>query len=244
MFGKCADSPKGSSLVSSQDQVVVSAKKNRLVGMDLSPLEDRELIERCLESEVKPERDVAWEEIVRRYRRRVFGVAYKFTGRYEEAEDLTQEIFLRVFRSLNKFDRGADLGTWLYSVSRNHCIDRYRSGRREREALVDRDISLEEVSSPRFDPHRELEARDNKLLLSRALQQLPVKLREAVVLRDIHGLSYQEIVSRLDLPEGTVKSRINRGRLELGRVLIAMSSEETPCESPPGQRTSTHESSN
>lgn len=194
-------------------------------GNVISQAEDRELIRLCLACEEKAERDAAWEELVRRYRRRVFGVAYKFTGKYEEAEDLTQEIFLRVFRSLDRFDLNAEFGTWLYSVSRNHCIDRYRSSRREREALVDREICLEEYASVRFDPHRELEARDNKQLLTRALQALPVKLREAVILRDLHGLSYHEIVGRLGLPEGTVKSRISRGRLELGRILVTMSDE-------------------
>ena len=192
-------------------------------GRVLSQLQDCELIGLCLGCGEQSEKEAAWEEIIRRYRRRVFGVAYKFTAKYEEAEDLTQEIFLRVFRSLDRFDLNAEFGTWLYSVSRNHCIDRYRSGRREREALVDREIRLEEYASARFDPHRELEARDNKQLLTRALQALPIKLREAVILRDLHGLSYHEIVDRLGLPEGTVKSRISRGRLELGRVLVAMS---------------------
>jgi len=196
--------------------------ENRAFQRALSELEDGELVGRCLCGHLETETETAWEEIVRRYRRKVFGIAYKFTGKYEEAEDLTQEIFLRVFRSLARFDRNADLGTWLYSVSRNHCIDRYRSGRREREALVDRQTSLEEFASGRFDPHRSLEARDNRLLLSRALQDLPIKLRDAIILRDIHGLTYQEIVVRLGLPEGTVKSRINRGRLELGRVLMAL----------------------
>ena len=79
-------------------------------------------------------------KVVGRFRRRVFGIAYKFTGRYEESQDLTQEIFLRVFRSLDKFDANADFGTWLYSVSRNHCIDHYRSGRRERESLVQHEV--------------------------------------------------------------------------------------------------------
>jgi RNA polymerase sigma-70 factor (ECF subfamily) len=212
--------------VLNQQQVLVTTQKKRSVRKKAAELEDRELIERCLVGKLRSEREAAWEEIVRRYRRRVFGVAYKFTGKYEEAEDLAQEIFLRVFRSLDHFDRNADFGTWLYSVSRNHCIDRYRSGRREREALVDREISMEDFASGRFDPHRELELRDNKQMLSRALQSLPVKLREAVVLRDIHGLTYQEIVGRLGLPEGTVKSRINRGRLELGRVLVAMTSDK------------------
>lgn len=209
-----------------QEQVLVPTKKNRPVRKAMTELEDRELIECCISSKLKGERDTAWEEIVRRYRRRIFGVAYKFTGKYEEAEDLTQEIFLRVFRSLDRFDCSANFGTWLYSVSRNHCIDRYRSGRREREALVVREVSLEDFASGRFDPHRLLEARDSKQMLTSALKTLPVKLREAVVLRDLHELTYQEIVCRLGLPEGTVKSRINRGRLELGRVLVAMTSEK------------------
>lgn len=200
--------------------------------ISFSDLEDRVLIEHCLEK--GDEAEGAWEEIVRRYRRRVFGIAYKFTGRYEESQDLAQEIFLRVFRSLSKFDRTADFGTWLYSVSRNHCIDHYRSGRREREMLSQHEVSLEDIASRRFDPHRRIELRDKKEMLAEALLKLPDKLRQAVVLRDIQGLSYQEIVDALGLPEGTVKSRINRGRLELGRALLAIRNRgETRMESRP-----------
>jgi RNA polymerase sigma-70 factor (ECF subfamily) len=188
--------------------------------------DDRELIELCLAK--GPDTEQAWEEIVRRYRRKVFGIAYKFTGRYEESQDLSQEIFLRIFRSLDKFDRNADFGTWLYSVSRNHCIDHYRSGRRERELLVRHEVPLEELISGRFDPHQRIEVRDKRQMLLEALQGLPKKLREAVVLRDIKGLSYQEIVDYLRLPEGTVKSRINRGRLELGRALMALKDAPAP----------------
>jgi RNA polymerase sigma-70 factor (ECF subfamily) len=127
-----------------------------------------------------------------------------------------------VFKSLDKFDASADFGTWLYSVSRNHCIDHYRSGRRERELLVRHEISLEDFASKRFDPHREIEVQDKRKLLLQGLSSLPDKLREAVVLRDIQELTYQEIVDKLQLPEGTVKSRINRGRLELGRTLTGI----------------------
>ena len=183
-------------------------------------LEERELIDLCRGN--GDAKELAWEEVVRRFRRRVFGIAYKFTGRYEESQDLTQEIFLRVFKSLDKFDQNADFGTWLYSVSRNHCIDHYRSGRRERELLVRHELALEDFPSQRFDPHRAVEVRDKKKLLVQALSNLPEKLREAVVLRDIKELTYQEIVDRLDLPEGTVKSRINRGRHELGRALLVI----------------------
>lgn len=206
------------------------------------PPSDKELIERCL-ARRGAESEAAWEEVVRRYHRKLFALAYKFTGRYEEAEDLTQDIFFRVFRSLDRFHREADFGTWLFSVARNFCIDHYRSGRREREALVDPGLVLEELATGGLDPHRSLEARDRKALLRRALTLLPAKLREAVVLRDIHGLTYQEIVDRLELPEGTVKSRINRGRLELGRALVALSGEEPPP--PPPIRTKrAHESAN
>ena len=182
-----------------------------------SEIEERELIQLCRGG--GRDKELAWEEIVVRFRRRVFGIAYKFTGRYEESQDLTQEIFMRVFKSLDKFDASADFGTWLYSVSRNHCIDHYRSGRREREHLVRHELSLEDFASKRFDPHREIEVQDKRKLLLQGLADLPEKLREAVVLRDIQELTYQEIVDKLDLPEGTVKSRINRGRLELGRAL-------------------------
>jgi RNA polymerase sigma-70 factor (ECF subfamily) len=203
-------------------------------GSRLAELNDRELVELCLGR--GPETEAAWEELVRRYQRKVFALAYKFTGRYEEAEDLKQEIFFRVFRALDRFHREADFATWLFSVGRNHCIDHYRSGRREKEALTDQEVRFEEMaSSGGLDPYRSLEARDRKQLLRRALAAVPAKLREAVVLRDIHGLSYQEIVARLRLPEGTVKSRINRGRLELGRALVALGGAEETAASPPAQ---------
>src|ERR1041384_6094788 len=93
---------------------------------------DTELIERCLQKET-----AAWEAIVGRYKRKVFHISYKFTGRHDDAEDLTQEIFLKVFRSLEKFNRDADFSTWLSSVARNFCIDHYRASKREKEVLVE-----------------------------------------------------------------------------------------------------------
>ncbi|MCU0240807.1 MAG: RNA polymerase sigma factor [Vicinamibacteria bacterium] len=175
---------------------------------------DQELIERCLRGDA-----LAWELIVERYRRRVFHITYKFTGRYEEAEDLAQEIFLRLCRCLDKFRREADFGAWLSSVARNHCIDHYRSKRREREVLIDGADSLDLTAASSGDPERELVVDDRRALLQRALARLPVKLREAVILRDLREFSYQEIAAQMKLPEGTVKSRINRGREELAQIL-------------------------
>jgi RNA polymerase sigma-70 factor, ECF subfamily len=181
----------------------------------LSP-SDAELIERCLQKD-----NSAWELIVGRYKRKVFHIGYKFTGRHDDAEDLTQEIFLKVFRSLEKFNRDADFSTWLSSVARNFCIDHYRASKREKEVLVEDLVAFDLApASTGSSPHRALEDRDRRSFLLRGLEALPDKLREAVVLRDLQGLSYQEMADRLGLPEGTVKSRINRGREELSRLLL------------------------
>ena len=107
------------------------------------PLSDNELIERCLGRD-----NAAWEQIVARFRRRVFHIAYKFTGKHDDAEDLTQEIFLRVFKSLDKFNRDADFSTWLSSVARNHCIDHYRARKREREVLVNDLVAFDLAPAP------------------------------------------------------------------------------------------------
>ena len=180
----------------------------------LSP-SDAELIERCLRKD-----NPAWDQVVARYRRKVFHIAYKFTGKHDEAEDLTQEIFFKVFKSLDKFNRDAYFSTWLSSVARNYCIDHYRAGKREREVLVEDLVAFDLAPAPSGNPHRLLEDQDRRSFLRRGLDMLPEKLREAVVLRDLQGLSYQEMADRLRLPEGTVKSRINRGREELSRLLL------------------------
>jgi RNA polymerase sigma-70 factor (ECF subfamily) len=176
---------------------------------------DATLIERCLNKD-----NAAWDEIMARYRRRVFHIAYKFTGKHDQAEDLTQEIFLKVFKSLDKFHRDADFGTWLTSVARNYCIDHYRASKREREVMTEDLLAFDQAVASSGNPQRRLEESDRRTFLRNGLQRLPDKLREAVVLRDLQGLSYQEMADRLGLPEGTVKSRINRGREELARLLL------------------------
>jgi RNA polymerase sigma-70 factor (ECF subfamily) len=188
------------------------------------------LIQRCLAGD-----QLAWEAIVRRYRRKVFNVAYKFVGRHDEAEDLTQDIFLKVFKSLDTFDRRANFQTWLISVSRNLCIDHYRSVRKERET-IDRDVDSTEVAPPSIGTPSQiaaLEQRDRVELLRKAMAGLPATLRTAVLMRDIQECSYHEIARALKLPEGTVKSRINRGRSELARQIRKLRGEEF---SPTGQR--------
>jgi RNA polymerase sigma-70 factor (ECF subfamily) len=182
------------------------------------PLTPDSLIEQCLAGN-----QAAWETIVHQNWRKVFNVAYKFVGKHDEAEDLTQDIFLKIFKALRTFDRRANFQTWIISISRNLCIDHYRSVRKERQTIA-RDVDagdLQPVSAERG-PYAAAEHQDLRAMLQQALHTLPATLRTAVVLRDLQELSYQEIADHLHLPEGTVKSRINRGRLELARQLKRM----------------------
>ena len=180
------------------------------------------LIEQCLAGDQS-----AWEQIVRQNWRKVFNVAYKFVGRHEEAEDLTQDIFLKIFKALGTFDRRANFQTWIVSISRNLCIDHYRSVRKERQTIA-REVDTGDLqpASPDRTPYAAAEHQDLRAMLREALQMLPATLRTAVVLRDLQELSYQEIAEKLDLPEGTVKSRINRGRTELARQIRKMRGED------------------
>ena len=193
------------------------------------------LIQRCLQGD-----QAAWDLIVRQYWRKVFNVAYKFVGKHDEAEDLTQDIFLKIFKSLDTFDRRANFQTWLISVSRNLCIDHYRSVRKERET-IDRDVDANELAPASHDggPMAALEQRDRVMLLRQALSALPATLRTAVLMRDIQELSYQEIADKLRLPEGTVKSRINRGRTELARQIRKLRDDDY---SPSGSSPADHRS--
>ena len=179
------------------------------------PLTPDRLIEQCLAGD-----QAAWDLIVRQNWRKVFNVAYKFVGKHDEAEDLAQDIFLKIFKALASFDRRANFQTWIISISRNLCIDHYRSVRKERQTIA-REVDTNDLQPASSDrgPYQAAEHQDLRGLLRQALQKLPLTLRTAVVLRDLQELSYQEIADRLGLPEGTVKSRINRGRIELAHQL-------------------------
>src|SRR6187551_1973110 len=154
------------------------------------------LIQRCLQGDQH-----AWDLIVRQYWRKVFNVAYKFVGRHDEAEDLTQDIFLKIFKALHTFDRRANFQTWLISISRNLCIDHYRSVRKERETMArDVDASMLTPVSRERGPYRQLEESDLQRQIRQALEELAPSLRQAVELRDLQELSYQEIADKLELP--------------------------------------------
>lgn len=140
---------------------------------------------------------------------------------------------MNIFRALDTLDRRANFQTWLFSVSRNLCIDHYRSVRKERE-LVDRSVDAADVSpmSKGPDTPTTLEYGDRSLMLREELTHLPDTPRSTVVLADIQKLSYREITDRLSLPEGTVKSRINRGRHEVSRQIRRLVSDHAADNGP------------
>jgi RNA polymerase sigma-70 factor (ECF subfamily) len=183
--------------------------------------QEQELLKRCLAGD-----DSAWEDLLRVHTRKIYNLCFRFTGRTHEAEDLTQEVFIKIFQTLRSYDAAqGTFSTWLNRVARNHLVDHYRRTKRDRvtSSLEEELGTLEEKPTLGAEPLAQVESRERRETLQMALNRLSPDLREAVVLRDLHDLDYQEIVQILGVPEGTVKSRINRGRLELAKVLKRMS---------------------
>ncbi len=178
---------------------------------------DAHLVERCLSGQ-----DAAWEELVKTHTRRVYAVCYRFTGGDAEAQDLAQEVFLRVFKNLKSFRAGeGSFVVWLMRLTRNLLIDHYRRTKHDRvtDSIEDQMPMLEEKTAMMSRTEGMLAGREASELLQNALAKLSPELRETVILRDIEELEYREIAQVLNVPEGTVKSRLNRGRAELARVL-------------------------
>lgn len=178
---------------------------------------DSSLVERCLSGD-----ESAWEDMVRLHTRRVFSVCYRFTNNESEAQDLTQEVFLRVFRTIRTFRSGEGcFVVWLMRLTRNLLIDNYRRSKMDRasDSIEDQLPILEEKAALTARTDGMLAGREASEILQGALEKLSPELRETLILRDIEELEYREIADVLNVPEGTVKSRLNRGRAELARIL-------------------------
>ena len=162
----------------------------------------------------------AFNEVYARFEEMVFNLAFRLSGNYEEAADLTQEIFLRIYRHLGSFGGRSSLKTWIYRIAVNHCRDRLSRWRPLTQPLGD-DPSEGEVAyaDPARGPEELAVAADEGRRVAEGLARLAPAFREAVVLRDIEGLSYEEIADVLGVRIGTVRSRIARGRDQL-RVLL------------------------
>jgi len=182
------------------------------------------LVRRCVAGDA-----AAWEEIVRAYNRRIYNICYRFSGSPEDAEDLTQEVFIKLYRTLGTWEqsKGA-FATWLTSVTRNLLVDHFRKTKQDRatdslDTAPGGDQDAQPLSEKLPDTAPQADARvqtsETQRMVHDALQKLSPELREAVILRDLQDMDYRDIASVLRVPEGTVKSRINRGRTELARLL-------------------------
>jgi RNA polymerase sigma-70 factor (ECF subfamily) len=178
---------------------------------------DSSLVERCLSSD-----EAAWEDLVKLHTRRVYSICYRFTGKDSEAQDLAQDVFLRIFRTLGSFRSGeGSFVVWLTRLTRNLLIDHYRRTKQDRatDSIEEQLPMLEERTAMSSRTDGLLAGREAGEILQAALQRLSPELRETVILRDLEELEYREIAEVLHVPEGTVKSRLNRGRAELARLL-------------------------
>ncbi len=182
------------------------------------------LVRRCVAGDA-----AAWQEIVQQYNRRIYNICYRFSGSADDAADLTQEVFIKIYRTLGTFDGSrAAFMTWVTTVTRNLLVDHFRKGKYDRvtdsldatpgnqEDGLSISDQLEDQGST---PEQRVQSQETQKMVQSALQKLSPELREAVILRDLQDMDYKEIAKVLNVPEGTVKSRINRGRTELARVL-------------------------
>ncbi len=182
------------------------------------------LVRRCIAGDA-----AAWEEIVQTYNRRIYNVCYRFAGSADDAQDLTQDVFIKMYRTLSSYDhtKGAFV-TWVTTIARNLLVDHFRKTKQDRMTdSMDTPGSEHEDVQPLSEqipdhsppPDAEVRRREVSETVHAALGKLSPELREAVILRDLQDMDYREIASVLKVPEGTVKSRINRGRAELARLL-------------------------
>ena len=184
----------------------------------------------------------AFAELVTAHQDRIYTLCLRMTGNREDAQDAAQEAFLNAWRGLASFQGGSSFSTWLYRLASNACIDllRRRKRRQEGEAphsLDDEEAGWPEPAAPGGGPEEELEQKERRQALERELRALPDHQREILVMREVSGLSYQEIGELLSLDLGTVKSRLARARLALKKRLLENGNFFTQSASKPSEET-------
>ncbi len=180
-------------------------------------------VQRCIAGD-----NGAWTELVKTHHRRVYALCYRFTGSASDAEDLTQDVFIKIYSNLSSFDgaRGS-FETWITTLTRNLLVDHFRRSKQQRATSSiddgwsesDRQPIAERLAQQGRNQHDSAVQRELEQMVQAALVKISPELREAVILRDLQDMDYKEIAQVLRVPEGTVKSRISRGRAELARLL-------------------------
>jgi len=191
--------------------------------MKTSPKIQREVIESC-----KAGNEKAFAEIVLHYQKRVFNIAYRMLGNLEEAKDLSQEVFISVFESIKDLKEEIKFESWLTAITLNHCRNRWKYLKRRQyfnSESLDDPVETEDGTMPRAvaDPSDNPETLYEKKMIQQFIQkgllQLKEDQRELLILRDLQGFSYEEMGETLGLPEGTIKSKLHRARMDLKEIL-------------------------
>jgi len=183
--------------------------------------EERLLIERCKQND-----RLAFDELVRKYEKRVYNLAYRLSGHYDDANDISVDAFVRVFQALKMFRGDANFSTWLFRIVTNVYLDKRKRSRNKQHVSLEEVIELEEntvarqIQDPSPTPGVVVEQKELTGVLQTAIYDLPHDQRTMILLYHTEGLSYEEIATVLELPIGTVKSRLNRARLKLREKLI------------------------
>ena len=156
--------------------------------------------------------------LVDMYSKKVFNMAYQFSGSYQEAEDLTQDVFMKLYHQLSKYDFQRNFTAWFLTLVNNYMIDEYRRTKWEKRQRDDFDKHAQTVSAS-DNPELGVQERETKKILWEGLNRLSPDVRMAIILKEIQSKKYEDVAEIMNLPVGTVKSRINRGRLQLAKIL-------------------------
>jgi RNA polymerase sigma-70 factor, ECF subfamily len=175
------------------------------------------VLQRCREGD-----QLAWEALVRSNQGKVYGIACHYLGNPEEARDVAQEIFVRIFRNLSPEVTAERFAPWMIRIARNACIDTIRRRKARPRAEYFQEEAIQNLSDGHANPEEQWAAESRKSFIYRAMQQLSLLNREIILLKDIFGLSLEEIAIQLKIPIGTAKSRSNRARLELAQKLAPL----------------------
>jgi RNA polymerase sigma-70 factor, ECF subfamily len=181
-------------------------------------MEIPELLNRCRQGD-----ELAWEALVRRFQGRIYGLAFHYVGNAEEARDLAQDVFVRLYQRLDACTNDATFVPWLIQMARNASIDRLRRIKARPQAGPTPVEEMFDLQSPGPDPSEEWRTTRRRNLVHQAMQKLSEINREIIVLKEIQGLSFEEVASILKIPIGTVKSRSNRARIDLAREVVSLS---------------------
>ena len=170
-----------------------------------------EVVKHCKKGDQK-----AWNMIVNRFSKPIFNIAFNFSGNRDDAADITQDIFMKIYTNIDKFKEDKSFSSWIYKISKNYCIDYWRKNKKNTRVLkIEENLCRDEET-----PENSLVKEYDVINLRKKLFYLDADLRLLITLRDIQDLSYQEISENLDLPLGTVKSRINRARIRLAKLMM------------------------